>query len=61
MATNSSNSKDIKYINKDFTDFRSALIEYAKAYYPTAYNDFTTASPGLDIILANLVISVFKS
>jgi hypothetical protein len=46
MATNSSNSKDIKYINKDFTDFRSALIEYAKAYYPTAYNDFTTASPG---------------
>jgi hypothetical protein len=46
MATNSSNSKDIKYINKEFTDFRTSLIEYAKAYYPTAYNDFTTASPG---------------
>lgn len=37
---------DIKYLNKDFSDLRAALIEYAKAYYPTTYNDFTTASPG---------------
>ncbi len=37
---------DIKYLNKDYTDFKAALIEYAKAYYPTVYNDFTTASPG---------------
>jgi len=43
---NNTNTKDIKYINKDFTDFKSALIEYAKTYFPTAYNDFTTASPG---------------
>ena len=40
------NRKDIKYLNKDFTDFKSALIEYAKAYFPTAYNDFSSASPG---------------
>lgn len=39
-------SVDIKYLNKDFTDLKAALIEYAKAYYPTVYNDFTTASPG---------------
>jgi len=39
-------AKDIKYLNKDFASFKDALIEYAKAYYPTAYNDFTTASPG---------------
>ena len=37
---------DIKYLNKDFTSFRSALIEYAKAYFPTSYNDFSTSSPG---------------
>lgn len=43
---NSTNTKDIKYINKDFADFKSALIEYAKTYFPTAYNDFNTASPG---------------
>lgn len=37
---------DIKYLNKDFSSFRSDLIEYAKSYYPTVYNDFTQASPG---------------
>lgn len=42
----STNTKDIKYLNKDFADFKSALIEYAKAYYPTTYNDFSKASPG---------------
>jgi len=37
---------DIKYLNKDFDSFKGALIEYAKAYYPTSYNDFSTSSPG---------------
>jgi len=46
MANLSTNTKDIKYLNKDFADFKSALVEYAKAYYPTAYNDFTVSSPG---------------
>ena len=41
-----SQKKDIKYINKDFNSFKSDLIEYAKAYYPQVYNDFTQASPG---------------
>lgn len=40
------NNKDIKYLNKDFTTFKSDLIEYAKSYFPTVYNDFTQASPG---------------
>jgi len=38
--------KDIKYLNKDFGTFKSDLIEYAKSYYPTVYNDFNQASPG---------------
>jgi hypothetical protein len=37
---------DIKYLNKDFNSFKADLIEYAKAYYPTSYNDFSQASPG---------------
>lgn len=37
---------DIKYLNKDFGTFRNELIEYAKSYYPTVYNDFNQASPG---------------
>lgn len=40
------NQVDIKYLNKDFNSFKTDLIEYAKAYYPTVYNDFTQASPG---------------
>jgi len=39
-------NKDIRYLNKDFSTFKEALIEYAKAYYPTSYNDFSTSSPG---------------
>lgn len=38
--------KDIKYINKDFTSFKQALIEYARNYFPEVYNDFTEATPG---------------
>lgn len=37
---------EIKYLNKDFTSFKSALVEYAKAYFPSSYNDFSTSSPG---------------
>jgi hypothetical protein len=37
---------DVKYLNKDFTTFKQDLIEYAKSYYHTVYNDFTQASPG---------------
>jgi len=43
---NNINSKDIQYLNKDFTDYRQALIDFAKTYYPTTYNDFSPADPG---------------
>lgn len=39
--------RDIRYINRDFNDFRSALIEYSKTYFPDTYNDFTTTSTGM--------------
>lgn len=39
--------KDIRYLNKDFDQFRSNLIEYAKTYYPNTYNDFNESSPGM--------------
>ncbi len=39
-------NKDVRYLNKDFNTFKEALIEYAKAYYPNSYNDFSTSSPG---------------
>ena len=42
--------RDITYVNKDFGDFRSQLIEYAKNYFPDAYNDFSPTSPGMMFI-----------
>src|SRR5210317_326672 len=39
--------RDIDYLNRDFTSFRNTLIEYSKTYFPTTYNDFTPASPGM--------------
>lgn len=39
--------RDIRYINRDFNDFRSALIEYSKTYFPDTYNDFTATSTGM--------------
>jgi hypothetical protein len=43
MAAN----KNIKYINKDFNEYRASLIDYAKTYFPTTYNDFNPSSPGM--------------
>jgi hypothetical protein len=44
MATT---NRDIKYINRDFSDFRARLIEYARTYFPQTYNDFSATSPGM--------------
>ena len=38
--------RDIKYINREFSDLKTNLIEYAKNYFPDTYNDFSEASPG---------------
>lgn len=39
--------RDIRYLGKDFNDFRNNLIQYSQTYFPTSYNDFTTSSPGM--------------
>ena len=40
-------SKDIKYTGKDFPTIRKNLLNFAKTYYPTTFNDFNEASPGM--------------
>ena len=39
--------RNIQYINRDFTELRASLINYARTYFPTTYNDFTPTSPGM--------------
>ena len=43
MAVN----RDIKYLNKDFNEFRSQLLNFAQTYFPNTYTDFTPTSPGV--------------
>jgi len=42
--------KQVNYLNKDFSDFRDNLIEFAKVYFPNTYNDFNESSPGMMFI-----------
>ena len=55
MALNSATFKsnkgrDINYLNKDFSQFRQNLIDYAKTYFPQTYTDFNESSPGMMFI-----------
>jgi hypothetical protein len=42
--------KDIKYLNKDFTQLKQSLVDFAKTYYPNTYKDFSEASTGMMFI-----------
>ena len=37
--------RDIKYINKDFSDFRNQLVEHAKNYFLIAITIFLLPHP----------------
>ena len=50
ISTKKNLVKDVNYLNKDFSDFRDNLIEFAKIYFPNTYNDFNEASPGMMFI-----------
>lgn len=39
--------RDIKYLNREFSEFRNRLIEYSKTYFPNTYSDFSPTSPGM--------------
>ena len=42
--------RNINYINKDFAEYRSSLINYSQTYFPTTYTDFSETSPGMMFI-----------
>lgn len=43
-------SKDIRYLNKDFSQLKNALIDFSKVYFPNTYKDFSDSSPGMMFI-----------
>jgi hypothetical protein len=42
--------KDVRYLNRDFSQFKENLINLSKVYYPNSYNDFSEGSPGMMFI-----------
>ena len=47
---NATEIREVRYLNKDFTQFRSALIEFAKSYYSDTFNDFDPNDPAMMFI-----------
>ena len=43
-------SRDIRYLSRDFDQLKANLIEFSKHYYPKTYKDFNNASPGMMFI-----------
>ena len=39
--------RNIDYLNKNFSDYRSQLINYSQTYFPQTYTDFSETSPGM--------------
>jgi len=42
--------KDLRYLNKDFTQYRDKLIDFSKTYFPDIFNDFNESSPAMIFI-----------
>ena len=48
--TRRDSKKEVRYLNRDFSTFKKSLIDFSKVYYPSSYNDFNEASPGMMFI-----------
>jgi len=46
MYTPNLNNKDIKYIDRDYTNLLNNLITFSRTYFPNTFRDFSPASPG---------------
>ena len=43
-------TREVRYLNKDFTQWKQNLINFAKVYFPNSYKDFNESSPGMMFI-----------
>jgi hypothetical protein len=43
-------TRELKYLNKTFPQWKQSFIDYAKVYFPNSYSDFNEASPGMMFI-----------
>jgi hypothetical protein len=43
----SKKNKDVKYLSKDFSQYKEQLIDFTKVYFPNTYRDFSESSTGM--------------
>ena len=41
------NTREIKYLAKDYQSFKNQLLEFTKFYFPDNFNDFSEGNPGM--------------
>ena len=46
-TSNTAREKSIRYLNKNFNDFKAQLTDFAQSYFPDTFNDFSDSSPGV--------------
>ena len=49
-TSNTPRVKSVKYLNKNFNDFKTQLTDFAQSYFPNTFNDFSDSSPGMMFI-----------
>ena len=53
---NNFKESNVNYLNKDFTSIKTALMDYAKSYFPDSYRDFNETSPGMMLLEMNAYV-----
>ena len=38
-------TSNVNYLNRDFSQLKTALMQYSKTYFPNTYRDFNETSP----------------
>ena len=45
--SNKTQEKEIKYLSKDYQQFKNSLINFTSTYFPDNFNDFSEGNPGM--------------
>tara|TARA_R110002153_G_scaffold115261_4_gene258375 strand:+ start:558 stop:2456 length:1899 start_codon:yes stop_codon:yes gene_type:complete len=46
-VSNKNQEKEVKYLSKDYNNFKNQLIDFTKIYFPNNFNDFSEGNPGM--------------
>ena len=46
-VSNTSQKKNVNYLNKDYNTFKENLLEFTQIYFPNQFNDFSEGNPGM--------------